>query len=250
MSVALLWFVVLPGCAPAAPADDSGTILPPEPLVGEVSAAASAEGASQVPGVSVAYDITSASSLTVVVTKLRPLEPVSYIPADLLTLRGVPGGDSQRMRAQAATAMARMSRDATAAGVPFRISTAYRSFGLQQYLHTREVRRLGTAEADRRVARPGHSEHQTGLAADIYDVPTNELSQSFGESAAGTWVRDNAYAYGFIVSYPDGVEAVTGYFYEPWHVRYVGEKVAGDMRNTGIETLQEYFDIEASPGYE
>lgn len=219
-------------------------------MVDVVSADPSAPVLSLPTDVIVVYDTTSASSLTVVVTKHRPLDPVSYVPADLETMSGVPGGAGQQMRREAAAAMTRMYEDANGAGASFRILTAYRSYGFQQGIYGVDARTWGTAEADRRVARPGYSEHQTGLAADINDVPANTLKQTFGASAAGSWVREHAHEYGFIVSYPEGAEAVTGYVYEPWHLRYVGEDVARDMRDTGVATLQEYFAVEASPGYE
>jgi len=224
--------------------------VPPEPLVDTVSADPSAAIPSASDDLIAAYNTTSASSLTVVVTKHRPLDPVSYEPDDLVTVSGVPGGAGQQMRAEAAAALTRMYEAANGAGAPFRILTAYRSYGFQQEVYGSDARVWGTAETDRRVARPGYSEHQTGLTADINDVPANRLKQTFGASAAGTWVREHAHEYGFIVSYPEGSETVTGYLYEPWHIRYVGAAVSADMHDTGVDTLQEYFDVAASPGYE
>lgn len=241
---------LLAGCSADPAPPERKAILPPQPVVDTVSADPSLSAPSSSPHVIRAHDITSASSLTVVVTKLRPLSPLSYVPADLVAVSGVPGGAGQQMRREAAAAMTRMYDAANAQGVPFRILTAYRSYGFQQGVYGSSARVSGTAETDRRVARPGYSEHQTGLAADINDVPANKLKRTFGASAAGTWVREHGHEYGFIVSYPDGSEAVTGYLYEPWHIRYVGEDVAQDMYDAGVTTLQEYFDVEASPGYE
>jgi len=247
--VAAFSLALLAGCSSDPAPPERQAIVPPEPLVDEVSAGPSAPGPSAPADAIVVYDIAGTSSLTLVVTKHRPLDPVSYVPADLVTIGGVPGGAGQHMRPDAASAMTRMFENAKAAGSPFRIVTAYRSYDLQQELYSGAVRAVGASEADRRVARPGYSEHQTGLTADINDVPANKLKQSFGATAAGTWVREHGHEYGFIVSYPDGSEPVTGYFYEPWHVRYVGEDVAQDMRETGVTTLQEYFGVEASPDY-
>lgn len=248
--VATLSLVLLAGCSSAPAPPERQAIVPPEPLVDTVSADPSAAIPSASDDLIVVYDITSASSLTVVVTKHRPLAPISYEPADLVTVGAVPGGAGQQMRTEAAAAMTRMYEAANAAGAPFSILTAYRSYGFQQGVYGSTVRASGVAAADRRVARPGYSEHQTGLTADINDVPANKLRQTFGASAAGTWVREHAHEYGFIVSYPEGSEAVTGYLYEPWHIRYVGAAVSADMHDTGVETLQEYFGVEASPGYE
>ncbi len=80
--------------------------------------------------------------------------------------------------------------------------------------------------------------------------PPTRLDQSFGNSAAGTWIREHAHEYGYIVSYPEGSEAVTGYFYEPWHIRYVGTTSLTQCTSSGIRTLQEFFNVEASPDYE
>ena len=239
----------LAGCTVGEQADSRRAIAPPDPMVEPVTADASAAIPSVGPGVAVAYNIADPSSLTVVVTKLRPLNPASYVPPDLVVLTAVPGGASQQMRGDAADAMTRMYQAASDAGVPFLISTAYRSYEYQGSIRADEARAHGTTGLDHRVARPGHSEHQTGLAADIYDVPANRVRQSFGASGAGVWVRDHAAEFGFIISYPEGSEAITGYIWEPWHVRYVGVGVAQDMREQGVATLQEFFDVEAAPDY-
>lgn len=224
-------------------------VPPPDPIVESVAADPSASAPSAAPLDVVAFDISTASSITVVVTKRRPLDPVSYEPRGLVTVDGVPGGSDQRMRREAADAMSRMYDAANAAGAPFRLRTAYRSYSFQQGLYGHDARAWGRAEADRRVARPGYSEHQTGLAADVFDVSANALQQSFGESAAGTWIRKHAHEYGYIISYPDGSEAITGYFYEPWHLRYVGTDVSRAMHDAGVDTLQEFMEVEPSPDY-
>jgi len=202
------------------------------------------------PGVAVAFEISDPESVTVVVTKRRPLDPSAYAPTDLILLGSVPGGGDQKMRTVAADAMTGMYEAALAADAPFRVSTAYRPYGFQQSLYGGYAAQLGTAAADRVSARPGFSEHQTGLAADVYDVQTNHLKRSFGASDAGQWLAANAYAYGYIVSYPEGKEDVTGYKWEPWHIRFVGVDVATSMHDQGIVTLQEFMGVEASPGYE
>lgn len=218
--------------------------------VDEITAQASAAAPMARPGVSVAFEISIPEAVTVVVTKKRPLDPFDYAPADLVVLGSIPGGGNQSLREVAAGAMVTMYEAALAADAPFRISTAYRPYGFQQSLYAGYVAQLGTAAADRVSARPGFSEHQTGLAADVYDVQKNHLKRSFGTSDAGQWLVANAYAYGYIVSYPDGKEDVTGYKWEPWHIRFVGVDVATSMHDQGIVTLQEFMGVEASPGYE
>lgn len=215
-----------------------------------VSAPASATAPVALPGVSVSFDIDNPAAVTVVVTKLRPLSPANYAPDDLVFVGSVPGGGDQQLRAQPAAAMTSMYEAAVAAGAPFRISSAYRAYGFQQSLYSGYVSQFGPASADRASARPGFSEHQTGLAADVYDVEANRLKTSFAASAAGEWLATNAYAYGYIVSYPEGKEDVTGYKWEPWHVRYVGVEAANQMHDQDVVTLQEFMGVEASPGYE
>jgi zinc D-Ala-D-Ala carboxypeptidase len=202
------------------------------------------------PGLSIGYAIDDASAITVVVTKTRPLDPIDYEPADLVPVGAVPGVGDQSLRAEAAGEMARMYAAALKAGVPFSILSAYRPYGVQRSLYSSYVNSSGRAAADRFSARPGFSEHQTGLAVDVFDVEANRLKASFGASATGQWLATNAYLYGYIVSYPDGKELVTGYKWEPWHLRFVGVDVATAMREQGVVTLQEFMGVENSPSYE
>lgn len=118
----------------------------------------------------------------------------------------------------------------------FQIS-GFRSYSTQATLYNNYVARDGKAEADRYSARPGHSEHQTGLAFDL-----NSLEQSFGETKEGKWLAENCWKYGFIIRYPHDKESVTGYMYEPWHVRYLGKDTAKKVYESGL-CLEEYLDI-------
>lgn len=122
--------------------------------------------------------------------------------------------------------------------------STYRSFEYQTDLYNRYVERDGVEEADRYSARPGYSEHQTGLAFDIGEVNQEQdwASSSFGETEAGKWVAENAHLYGFIMRYPEGKEWITGYMYEAWHFRYVGVEIATDIYENEI-TLEEYLEI-------
>jgi D-alanyl-D-alanine carboxypeptidase len=109
---------------------------------------------------------------------------------------------------------------------------------------------MGQAEADRTSARPGYSEHQTGLAFDV-EVSGGKchLEKCLGETPDGKWVAANAYKYGFIVRYPEGKENVTGYDYEPWHLRYVGTDLASEMHTKSVQTLEEFFNISGGKNY-
>ncbi len=109
----------------------------------------------------------------------------------------------------------------------------------------REVARLGKAGADRLSARPGFSEHQTGLAADIGATDGNlcQLDDCFGTTASGRWLADNVARFGFIVRYTKANRKITGYDPEPWHIRYVGKALARQMQVEGIDTLEEFFGV-------
>ena len=117
-----------------------------------------------------------------------------------------------------------MIQDAAAEGLTLKMRTAYRSITQQTIIYNNYVNTHGQAAADRFSARPGHSEHHTGLAIDI-----NSLETSFGETPEGIWLAEHCIEYGFILRYPKDSEEITGYMYEPWHVRYVGVELAQEL---------------------
>lgn len=179
-----------------------------------------------------------ATHLLAVVTKQRPIVPLDYAPQDLVTW---PGTDF-RLRAEVAEQLEAMFAAAQESGLHFRVVSGYRSYDTQAGTFDYWVRQSGSAAADAVSARPGHSEHQTGLAADL-DNTTGEcyLEQCFGETDEGRWVQEHAHEFGFIISYPQGEEQVTGYAYEPWHIRYVGPQVAEDMHRRDYRVLSNYL---------
>ena len=189
------------------------------------------------------------NSITVVVNKQRPLQPAEWGPGDLVMPQGIPNTNGQPLRAEAASALQQMYQSATAAGVPFIITSAYRDYWLQTTLFNNYAARDGVAAAETYSARPSHSEHQTGLAADLDDGSGCAFMSCFGETATGLWLRENAHQFGFILRYDNGQQHVVGYIYEPWHFRYVGLDIATDMRAKGIINLEEYFGLPAAPGY-
>lgn len=135
-----------------------------------------------------------------------------------------------------------MSADASAINLNLYISSGYRSYEYQEELYDRYKARDGKELADTYSARPGHSEHQTGLAFDL-----NSIDDSFANTQEGMWVKDNCYRYGLILRYPKGKEKETGYQYESWHLRYVGKDLAEKLYNNGNWiTLEEYFNIESN----
>lgn len=144
-------------------------------------------------------------------------------------------GDGIDPEAQAA--FDAMQAAAAEEGLNIYISSGFRSYDYQAGLYQRYVDKDGKEEADRYSARPGHSEHQTGLALDL-----NTIDNSFANTAEGKWVARNCYKYGFIIRYPSDKEDVTGYKYEPWHIRYLGEETAQAVYDSGL-CLEEYLGI-------
>ncbi len=164
--------------------------------------------------------------------KLHPL-PATFAP-----------GESKEARA----AFEKMAEDAKRAGFTITAFSTYRSYDYQVDLYNRYKNRDGESEADRYSARPGYSEHQTGLAFDIGEVGNEKdfASNRFGQTPAGQWVNENAARYGFILRYPEGKEEITGYMHESWHFRYVGD-IAEEIMEKGI-TLEEYLDAPIPAG--
>ena len=136
-------------------------------------------------------------------------------------------------------AFSTMQSAAANEGISLSVISGYRSYSRQNTIYNNYVSRDGKAKADTYSARAGHSEHQTGLAADI-----NSLSQSFKNTKEGQWLNEHCSEYGFIIRYPEGKESITGYIFEPWHIRYVGKELASALYNNGDWiTLEEYFGI-------
>jgi D-alanyl-D-alanine carboxypeptidase len=181
------------------------------------------------------------------------LQPKTYVPT--LTLPNVKlkkGKDNQSMLVSAlmAPSLQRLFAAAAKAGYPMMLSSGYRSYNYQVSVYNSEVKAYGKAQADAESARPGYSEHQTGLASDV--APANgqcDLRQCFGDTPTGKWLAANAYKYGFVIRYPKDGQATTGYEYEPWHVRYIGVEAATAMHQQGIHTLEQFFNLEAAPSY-
>lgn len=138
-------------------------------------------------------------------------------------------GNVRQMRPDAAAALEEMfaaCREET--GLNMVTISGYRSYKTQSNIYDRKLRNVGSvAKADEYVARPGASEHQLGLAMDVNQrARESGLTSSFGNTVTGKWLRDNCWRFGFILRYQEGWEAVTGYNFEPWHVRYVGKEYA------------------------
>ncbi|MGP9500914.1 M15 family metallopeptidase [Specibacter sp. AOP5-B1-6] len=198
-------------------------------------------------------DIDNPGSPLVLVNKHRLLAPKDYAPADLVTPAVLSGSaEPVLVRAEAAAAAERMFAAAAADGVSITVKSSYRSFDTQVSVYNGYVANKGEAAADSTSARPGYSEHQTGLAIDIGDANADsacDFNSCFAETAAGQWVAAHGTEHGFAVRYVPGAENVTGYLAEPWHLRYLGTEVAQDMKARGIHSYEEYLGLPGAPGY-
>lgn len=171
--------------------------------------------------------------------------PDGYVPPNLQPIPGnwLMGGQSGSLRADILEALEPMMNDAWEDdGVDLRIRSAYRSYDEQITTFQYWVDTVGEEQARRESAVPGHSEHQLGTTMDFAD-PYNgwELLESFADSPSGIWLAEHAWEYGFALSYPEGMEATTGYIYEPWHHRYIGIEAAAAWRDSGL-TLIEFLE--------
>ena len=175
-----------------------------------------------------------------------PTEP-TYINGVLIANKKypLPSSYAPGVVPEAAEAMGRMIAAAKLESFDLTAFSSYRSYEYQTQLYTNYVNRDGKAEADRYSARPGYSEHQTGLAFDVGEVGQEDLwlTEKFGETPAGKWLVKNAHKYGFILRYPKGKESITGFMYESWHFRYVGIDIAKDIHAKNV-TLEEYLKIQ------
>lgn len=188
------------------------------------------------------YSLEDPASLWVVVNKQRPLQ-ATYVPSDPTNVNGA------SLRKEAAEAARQLIENAAADSVRFKAISGYRSYQSQKTVYDGYVRQHGEGNADTFSARPGHSEHQTGWAIDIVNSDGRcDLVLCFAETPGGKWLVDNAHEYGFIIRYEMGKTPVTGYEYEPWHLRYVGKDLAAELKKTGL-TMEEFFDLPAAPTY-
>lgn len=189
------------------------------------------------------YSLDDVKSIWTVANKQRPLNPKTYAPTDLVAV-----GGGQQLRSEAAQALAKLIAGGKTQGLSISPLSGYRSYNTQVSVYNNEVASNGQAVADSQSARPGHSEHQTGLAIDVGGGGCG-IEDCFGNTAEGKWVAANAHTYGFIIRYSSGKQAITGYRAEPWHIRYVGAELATEMQKQGVQTLEEFFNLPAAPSY-
>lgn len=189
--------------------------------------------------------VANPTSITVMVNKTVKL-PNGYRPNDLTRpnvsfVFGNQKLEKALLRQEAATALKNMFTAAKDEGITLIAVSGYRSYETQAMLFENEVEQFGYEKASMAVAYPGTSEHQTGLTMDISAASVNNaLTESFGKTAEGQWLENNAHKFGFILRYPLGKESITGYQYEPWHFRYIGVEIATEIYQND-QTLEEYY---------
>ncbi len=197
------------------------------------------------------YSLTDPTSVWVIVNKHYPL-PVSYEPAVVVPSVKLLAGSAQEqshISKVAEPAVKEMFGAAKTEGVNLVFGSGYRSAALQRQVYNSYVASDGQAKADTYSARRGYSEHQTGLALDVSGASgACYLEICWANTQEGKWIAANAYKYGFVIRYQNGKEAITGYQYEPWHIRYVGKELAAEINKSG-QTLEEFFGLEAAPSY-
>ncbi len=192
------------------------------------------------------FSTDTPGSLWWVVNKKRPL-PEGYVPSELVvpkvSLRLAGSAEQMQLNKVTANATEAMFAAAQQQGIKLMLASGYRSEAYQRQLYNGYVATDGQEAADRSSAKPGTSEHQTGYAMDVCAAGSNcELVQSFGATDTGKWLAQHANEYGFVIRYQQGKESVTGYEYEPWHLRYVGSDLANELYKNG-QTIEEFFDL-------
>lgn len=191
---------------------------------------------------------TDTSTITYLVNREYPL-PADFVPEglttpDILFPFADTSIDKAKMTPEAGAALALLFDAAyEEEGLVLYGVSAYRSYARQYTIYATNLAVYGIAHTNRYSAAPGRSEHQTGLAIDISCRSEGYgLEETFADTPEGIWVAANAHRFGFILRYPKGKEHITGYNYEPWHVRYVGTELAQYLYDTGL-TLDEFYNV-------
>ena len=170
-----------------------------------------------------------------------PAVPVTLVKPDVQPTREAVS-ENIYMRPEAAAALEDLFEAAAQDGITLYATSGYRSYSTQKAIFERKLERMDEKQANASVAKPGYSEHQTGLAMDIEGETTKGtgLTEAFGESPEGIWTAEHCAEYGFIIRYPKEKTNITGYIYEPWHLRYVVKEAAAEITELGV-TFEEYI---------
>lgn len=237
----------LPAPGPVDPAGDGVAV--PDLLAG-LPTAAPTTAAPLTPPAPAGLDLSlqrtdDPASPWVVVNKALPLVPADWAPADLVPVGGY------EVRTAVQEPLSAMLAAAAADGVRLELRSGFRSREYQEQVHADWAARLGQVRADEVSARPGHSEHQTGLAVDVGSGtdPACDFQACFDQTPEGRWVAARAAEFGFLLRYTAANQAVTGYAPEGWHLRWVGTDVLAEMQRRGVTTLEELFGLPGGPAY-
>lgn len=215
-----------------------------------VTPAETTTGGSDTTGITTATDSAGSSATTASVAaentgytskgyKIEVKNGITYIDGVLIANKtySLPSTYAPGLTAETQAAFTEMQAAAAREGLTLTIASGYRSYDYQSQLYQRYCNQDGKAAADRYSARPGHSEHQSGLAIDV-----NYAGDAFTNTPEAKWLAENSWKYGFHLRYPKEKESITGYMYESWHVRYLGKELAKDLYVSGL-TLEEHFGI-------
>lgn len=184
-------------------------------------------------------NITNITREVIVTPRILTENGFTYVEGVLIVNKkySIPSSYNPGVNKEAYGMLQQMQSEAKKYGHSLYLASGFRSYYDQKYIYNNYVKEFGQTVTDTFSARPGHSEHQTGLAFDV-----GWIDDRFGDTECGKWLAVNAYKYGFIIRYPKGKEHITGYKYEPWHIRYLGVELATKVYNSGL-TLEEYFGI-------
>ncbi len=198
-----------------------------------------------------ANSLTEPTSIWVIVNKHHPL-PVDFVPeltVPDVNLRLNSSEEQMQINTTTAPAIKDLFTAAKKDNINLVFGSGYRSGKLQTKFYTDYVAKDGVAQADTYSARPGFSEHQSGFSADIVSENSNcNMQTCWADTAEGKWLAQNASNFGFIIRYPLDKQSITGYQYEPWHIRYVGKDLALQIKKSK-QTLEEFFKLESAPTY-
>lgn len=206
--------------------------------------------AAVVDGHAACVDLADSARIWTVVDKLRPTTPIDYRPTSLVLPDGVRNIEGGALRSDAAAALTALVAAAQQAGVgEIALESAFRSYQTQQETYGRHFAARGE-QADQVSARPGYSEHQLGLAADVVACAGSCGGlDALAGTPQGEWVAAHSWEHGWIVRYVEGATPVTGYLPEPWHLRYIGPELARAYHEGGWTSLEEFFGLPPAPGY-
>lgn len=170
-----------------------------------------------------------------------PAIPVTLVKPDVQPTKEA-YSENIYMQPEAAAALEELFDGAAQEGLTLYATSGYRSYSTQKAIYQRKVEATSEKVASEVVAKPGYSEHQTGLAMDVEGETTKGIGlvEAFGESPEGIWLAERCHEYGFIIRYPKDKTHITGYIYEPWHIRYVGKEAASEITEMGV-TFEEYI---------